>query len=238
VVPEVATLVGWAREAGVDVGDTDTAPSPTAPSQASGAVDGDRVVRAISIKGFVTAEGVADAVVATPVGVQPVLDGLVADGLVESTSGAYRLTAAGHERADALVAQERDAWGVEAATAGLDAFLDIDHRVKDVVTAWQMREGGVNDHTDAGYDAGVLERLATLHADATAWIAPLEPTLPRLGDYRARLIRALEAAQSGDGRYVASPRVDSYHGIWFELHEDLIQLAGRTREEETAAGRA
>jgi pyruvate,orthophosphate dikinase len=80
--------------------------------------------------------------------------------------------------------------------------------------------------------------LTTLHADATAWIAPLEPTLPRLGDYRARLIRALEAAQSGDGRYVASPRVDSYHGIWFELHEDLIQLAGRTREEETAAGRA
>ena len=100
VVPEVATLVGWAREAGVDVGDTDTAPSPTAPSQASGEVDADRALRAISIKGFVTAEGVADAVVATPVDVQPVLDGLVADGLVESTSGAYRLTAAGHERAD------------------------------------------------------------------------------------------------------------------------------------------
>ncbi len=239
VVPEVATLVGWAREAGVDVGDTDTAPSPTAPSQASGAVDADRVLRAISIKGFVTAEGVADAVVATPVDVQPVLDGLVVDGLVESTSGAYRLTAAGRERADALVTQERDAWGVEAATAGLDAFLDIDHRVKEVVTAWQMRDGQtINDHTDADYDAGVLERLATIHADATAWLAPLEPTLPRLGDYRARLSRALEAAQSGDGRYVASPRVDSYHGIWFELHEDLIQLAGRTREEEAAAGRA
>jgi pyruvate,orthophosphate dikinase len=32
--------------------------------------------------------------------------------------------------------------------------------------------------------------------------------------------------------------VDSYHGVWFELHEDLIQLSGRTREEESAAGRA
>ena len=80
--------------------------------------------------------------------------------------------------------------------------------------------------------------MATIHADATAWLAPLEPALPRLGDYGVRLSRALEAAQSGDGRYVASPRVDSYHGIWFELHEDLIQLAGRTREEEAAAGRA
>ena len=239
VVPEIATLVGWAREAGVDVGDTDTAPSPTGPSQASVEVDADRALRAISIKGFVTAEGVADAVVATPVDVRPVLDGLVADSLVESTSGAYRLTAAGQERADALVAQERDAWGVEAATAGLDAFLDIDHRVKEAVTAWQMRDGQtINDHTDTGYDAGVLERLATFHGDAMTWLGPIELTLPRLGDYRARLIRALEAAQSGDGRYVASPRVDNYHGIWFELHEDLIQLAGRTREEETAAGRA
>jgi len=71
-----------------------------------------------------------------------------------------------------------------------------------------------------------------------AWLAPLEPKLPRLADYGVRLRRALEGATRGDGRYVASPRVDSYHGIWFELHEDLIQLAGRTREEESAAGRA
>ena len=40
------------------------------------------------------------------------------------------------------------------------------------------------------------------------------------------------------GRYVASPRVDSYHSVWFELHEDLILLAGRTRADEVAAGRA
>ena len=53
-----------------------------------------------------------------------------------------------------------------------------------------------------------------------------------------RLARALERARGGDGKYVASPRVDSFHGAWFELHEDLIILAGRTREEEVAAGRA
>ena len=110
--------------------------------------------------------------------------------------------------------------------------------MKEVVTAWQMRDGGVNDHADADYDAGVLEQLTAIHAEATAWLAPTEAALPRLGDYGARLGRALDAARSGDGRFVASPRVDSYHGIWFELHEDLIQLAGRTREEETAAGRA
>ena len=46
------------------------------------------------------------------------------------------------------------------------------------------------------------------------------------------------AARAGDHRYVASPRVDSYHGAWFELHEDLILLAGRNRADEVAAGRA
>ena len=45
-------------------------------------------------------------------------------------------------------------------------------------------------------------------------------------------------AMAGDQRYVASPRVDSYHGVWFELHEDLIALAGRRRADEVAAGRA
>ncbi|MEA2653552.1 MAG: hypothetical protein QOI37_779, partial [Chloroflexota bacterium] len=85
---------------------------------------------------------------------------------------------------------------------------------------------------------GVLERLGALHTDATAWLTPHESALPRLGTYRVRLGRAVEAALAGDGRFVASPRVDSYHGIWFELHEDLIQLAGRTRADEVAAGRA
>jgi pyruvate,orthophosphate dikinase len=163
----------------------------------------------------------------------------VTDGLVDSTAGSYKLTDAGRARADQALAAERDAWGAHAASAALDTFLDIDHRVKDVVTAWQMRDGqAINDHTDADYDAGVLERLAAIHADAMSWLERIEPKLPRLADYGARLTRALDAARVGDGRYVASPRVDSYHGIWFELHEDLIQLGGRTREEEAAAGRA
>ena len=134
------------------------------------------------------------------------------------------------------------AWGVEPAAAALDAFLDLDHRVKETVTAWQLRDADgqvVNDHTDAAYDRGVLDRLSgdPCRRDRLAG-APQSRTGARLGDYGVRLGRALEAVVGGDGRFVASPRVDSYHGIWFELHEDLIQLAGRSREEEVAAGRA
>jgi pyruvate,orthophosphate dikinase len=69
-------------------------------------------------------------------------------------------------------------------------------------------------------------------------MAPLAEALRRYAVYGARLTSALELARAGDQRFVASPRVDSYHSVWFELHEDLIRLAGRKREDEAAAGRA
>jgi pyruvate,orthophosphate dikinase len=237
IAPEAATLLEWARHAGIDIGGVESAATPTpGPDRA---VDTDRVLRAIAIKGFALLEGIADAVMSTPDEVRGVVDDLVAEGLVESTAGAYKLTGAGRSRAGERLTAEREAWGVDSATAALDAFLDIDHRVKEAVTAWQMRdEQTPNDHADAGYDATVLDRLVAIHEAAKTWLEPIEPNVPRFRDYTARLTRALEAARGGDGRYVASPRVDSYHGIWFELHEDLIQLAGRTREEESAAGRA
>ena len=85
----------------------------------------------------------------------------------------------------------------------------------------------------------MLDRLAALHAEASAWLGPLEPAIAATPAATGeRLGRAVERAAAGDGKYVASPRVDSYHGVWFELHEDLILLAGRTRADEVEAGRA
>ncbi len=115
--------------------------------------------------------------------------------------------------------------------------------MKETVTAWQMREVDgaqtFNDHSDAAYDArrpGRPRRPST--PTPPPGCAPLVAGLPRLAAYRERLERAAAAARGGDNRYVASPRVDSYHGVWFELHEDLILLAGRNRADEVAAGRA
>jgi pyruvate, orthophosphate dikinase len=185
---------------------------------------------------------VADVVLSTPDDVRPILDQLVIDGLVAMVAGVYRLTEPGTAGAGALLRAEQDAWGIDGAVAALDGFLGLDQRMKDAVTAWQLRDDMdgqvINDHSDAVYDGTVLDRLASLHADTMAWLTPLEPACARLAGYRVRLSRAIEQARGGDQRYVASPRVDSYHGIWFELHEDLIQLAGRSRADEVAAGRA
>jgi pyruvate,orthophosphate dikinase len=243
-VPEARTLLAWAAELGIPIGAGDEAPAGSGAAGPGRRATLDDVIRVVSIKGFATTANLSDALGAAPDAVQPLLDQLVVDGLAATVAGAYRLTDSGAARAGELLARDRAGWGVEAAAAALEAFVALDHRMKDTVTAWQLlpaaegAEPAINDHSDADYDRSVLDRLANLHADAVAWLQPLEAPCPRLAGYRPRLARALERAVAGDQKYVASPRVDSYHGVWFELHEDLIQLAGRTRAEEVEAGRA
>ena len=132
---------------------------------------------------------------------------------------------------------DRAAW--PGADAALDEFIGFDRQVKDVVTSWQMRDAQtVNDHSDPAYDASVMTRLNELHSDIAGWLPHQATAFARLDGYRRRLERAMSAVATGDQRFIASPRVDSYHSVWFELHEELILLAGRTRSDEVAAGRA
>ena len=248
VVPEAATLLAWARDLGIAIVEETPAGVPAtrggsaAASAAPAAITTDTVLRSLVVKGYATPEGIATAILCTPDEANALLDRLVADGLAEVAAGSFRLTADGKAVGRERIAADTESWGVESASAALDAFLALDHRMKETVTAWQMRDVDgtqtFNDHTDAAYDAQVLDDLAALHADAAAWLRPLIAGLPRLAAYLQRLERAAAEARGGDNRYVASPRVDSYHGAWFELHEDLILLAGRNRADEVAAGRA
>jgi pyruvate,orthophosphate dikinase len=246
IVPEAVTLMRWARELGVEIADGATAdPVADTASATSGnraAVTKDDALRGLLVKGQSSPESLGQALLLAPDEVQPLLDEAVVAGLAESVAGAIRLTADGKLAALDIFEAERERWGGDNAESALDAFLPFDHRMKDIVTAWQVREIGgestLNDHSDAGYDANVLGDLAALHADAAAWLGTLSTRLGRLEAYRVRLDRALALARDGDRRFVASPRVESYHTVWFELHEDLIRLSGRKRATEVAAGRA
>ena len=253
VVPEAATLIGWAKELGIEIppateslaetaaGGAASGPGTTTAAVIEPPTEGD-VIRRLLVKGPATAEVLADAMLCQSTDLAPLLEGARASGFVEYVAGAFRLTADGKLKGQDLIAADRDAWGVDKAVEALDTFIPFDHRMKDTVTAWQVRDvdgaQAINDHADPGYDAEVIGRLTGLHQDTSAWLGQMSRDLPRLGGYGARLDRALALACGGDGRYVASPRVESYHGVWFELHEDLIRLSGRKRSDEVAAGRA
>ena len=46
-----------------------------------------------------------------------------------------------------------------------------------------------------------------------------------------KLLAALEKAEDGAIEWVSDAKIESYHTLWFELHEDLLRLMGREREE-------
>ncbi len=245
IVPEAVTLLSWARELGVEIAETaePVTPEPeTVTGVEAGVVTVETIVRTLLIKGFAMPDGLAAALSTTSDEVEAILNRMAADGLAEITGGMFQLTADGRSLGLEMLAADRERWGVGEAAAALESLIPFDQRMKDVVTGWQMREFKgrqiLNDHTDAAHDATVLEDFAVLHHDTAEWLRTLSEGLPRLATYTARLQRAADLVAAGDHNYLASPRVDSYHGVWFELHEDLILLAGRTREEEVAAGRA
>ena len=197
------------------------------------------MLRALAVKGALPADQLATAVACEPGLASSLAGGLLAAGLAEASGFGCRLTGEGKLRASALFAADRDQLGADRAVALLEAFRVLDAAMKETVTAWQLRAGEgeplINDHGDPAYDAQVLGRLSGLHRDTLAWMAPLAAAFTRFGRYQARLDAALARALDGDQKYVASPRVDSYHSAWFELHEDLIRLSGHQRSDEAAA---
>jgi pyruvate,orthophosphate dikinase len=184
----------------------------------------------------------AAALLTSAEAVQSEVAALMSARTVTVVSGSVRLTDAGGAQAAALMDADRRRWGADKALKALDAFRHLDERIKATVTAWQLRDSDgqqvLNDHTDAGYDASVLADLQAIHSEVSEWFGSLADAPGRLSGYAARLDCAAAAVAAGDHRFVSSPRVESYHSIWFELHEELIRLAGRTRADEVASGRA
>jgi len=239
--PEAAVLRSWAKQLDLEVASPPTlgATGGATADAASAATTKDDVLRALLVRGAVSDDQLATALTRDRERVAPLLIELDAEGLVEVAAGGRRLTGEGKLMALALFRADGDHLGPERCAALLSDFHSLDARAKDAVTAWQLRDGvgqpTVNDHSDGAYDGRVLEELSDVHRAAMMWIAPLVETLSRFGSYRARLERALAAALDGDKRWVASPRVDSYHSVWFELHEDLIRLVGRSRSDEASS---
>jgi len=152
---------------------------------------------------------------------------------------AYRITPGGREHLVALVMAERAAVDQDALRAAYNEFDAVNHALKEVITAWQMRDADTpNDHTDADYDAAVLTRLHQVDALFGPVLDRVLTSVARLSPYRPRFANALARVDAGDTTFVARPITDSYHTVWFEFHEELIGLLGLSRAEEAAAGRA
>jgi hypothetical protein len=200
------------------------------------------LIACLHIKGFGKTDALAEALGAPAEAVEAALAELVARGEAEQFRVGARLSASGKAAAEQGLAQERAAADHRRLEEEYERFTPLNANFKTLATDWQMRsvDGKLirNDHQDGAYDSAVLGRLPELHTKTIALIVDIAAHAPRIGGYRRRLSDALAKLEAGDHRYLTAPDRDSYHTVWFELHQRLINLLGLTRQQEAAAGRA
>lgn len=195
------------------------------------------VLQAVRLKGRV---GVADLAVTLGEDRAEVADaveqltrsGLLVDGKL------LRLTSEGRARLAELLADERRGVDLSILGAVYDEFRSVNSDFKALVTDWQVKNGEPNSHEDAAYDADVLARLDGVHRRVLPIIAACAEQLARLSRYSTKLQAAFERIKAGDTMWLSRPLIDSYHTVWFELHEELLAASGLSREAEAKAGGA
>jgi DNA-binding MarR family transcriptional regulator len=195
------------------------------------------VLQAVRLKGRVGQAALAATLDRDPAAVSETVDKLVESGLLVAGKS-LRISAEGRARLDQLLAEERN--GIDAATiaAAYDEFRAVNAEFKALVSSWQLKGGQPNTHEDSEYDAAVLARLDAVHERVLPILDSMSTSLPRLRAYADKLVAALARIKEGDVAWLTRPIIDSYHTVWFELHEELILAAGLTREAEAKAGHA
>jgi hypothetical protein len=195
------------------------------------------VLQAVRLKGRVSLADLAATLgqdtddVAATVG-RLTKSGLLIDG------NALRVSPDGRVRLDELLVAERKHVDAAALAAVYADFCAVNAEFKVLVTDWQLKDGLPNTHDDTAYDAAVLARLDDVHRRVTPIVTAAAAQLPRLSHYSAKLRAALDHVHGGDTAWLSRPLIDSYHTVWFELHEELIVAAGLTRESEAKSGDA
>lgn len=198
-----------------------------------------RVLQAARFKGRPTESDLAAAAGLSDAALSSVLEPLLAAGELQRAGTRVKITAAGRARLDEMLAAERATVDRARLRQRYLGFCIVNDDLKQLVTDWQLIDGTrPNDHTDADYDARIMARLGELHERFAPLLAEFVELAPRLAQYPDRFAGALAKIRSGDPAWLARPLVDSYHTVWFELHEELIGLGGMSRVREEAAGRA
>ena len=199
------------------------------------------VLTALRLGGFAATDMVVDRVGLDAGAVSSALGFIESKGWAVHRAGrvtGWSLTGDGRAEGERRLATELDAsGGRDAVTDAYGEFLPLNRRFLDLCTDWQLRSDAVdqalNDHTDADYDRAVIDRLGELHQGIGPILGRIASCLGRFAAYDRRLGSALERVRAGDTEWFTKPVIDSYHTVWFELHEDLLATLRIERSSES-----
>tara|TARA_B110000014_G_scaffold264394_1_gene265603 strand:+ start:12105 stop:12752 length:648 start_codon:yes stop_codon:yes gene_type:complete len=199
------------------------------------------ILHALRIRGFVQ---LSEIVISTRLKVEEVeshLDSFKENNLVNYREGrieGWMLTQEGRGRSQQLVTSELESSGFrEEINSNYQGFLSSNQRFLSLCTDWQLRtvngEQEINDHSDTAYDEEVIARLVDINSEIQPVCESLADSLNRFEGYSRRFSEALHKVQNNEPEWFTKPMIDSYHTIWFELHENLLVTLGIERTKET-----
>jgi len=199
-------------------------------------MDATMIFHGLAVKRHARPEDVARLICRPHAKVASQLNEAVKSGRVVEISGAYTLGPL------ARVALEADYSRIYADIRRNDVFLaaynsfeHVNIELKSLITDWQsVNVGGrivANDHSDEAYDMAIIDKLGGIHDRVEVILTKLSEAIPRFTFYTAALTQALERAEAGEIEWVSDVKIESYHTVWFELHEDLLRVTGNQRAE-------
>jgi DNA-binding MarR family transcriptional regulator len=202
------------------------------------------VLHALRLKGFAPAPAVAELTGLDEADITATLESLRDNGLAAFREGrltGWSLTPDGRTRHTELIAAELASAACKPVVeSGYGSFLEVNQELLGVCTDWQLRtvDGAqvVNDHTDATHDDAVIARLRQIDDAVQPVCSSLADQLGRFSGYGPRLGTAVSKVEKGDTDWFTKPLIDSYHTVWFELHEDLLATLAIERAREGAEG--
>jgi hypothetical protein len=202
-----------------------------------------RVLHAVRLRGFADADTVALLADVDGVEAAAVLAELAAEGLANKREGrlsGWTLTPDGRANHAKIVAAELDAAGCRAEVEdAYRRFLAVNQNMLGCCTQWQLRtvrgEQVPNDHSDPAHDAAAIAALGVIDDAVQPVCADLGAAFERFADYGSRLSTARRKVEAGENEFFTKPLIDSYHTVWFELHEDLLVTLGIERSKEGSA---
>ncbi len=203
------------------------------------------VLQTLRVKGFVDTEAVAETVGLSQEDTLNMLNQFAEEGRVSYREGrmvGWMITSEGRSYGEQLLANEVDSLGIRLEIeTSYKEFSRLNNDFKELCTDWQLKpsldasEVGqvLNDHSDPDYDKGVIDRLVELDKQAQPVCASLAEQLERFSSYGSRFTHALEMVLKGDTDWIAKPMIESYHTVWFELHENFFSTLGIDRASES-----
>jgi hypothetical protein len=157
---------------------------------------------------------------------------LVEAGFAERTADGLRVLAAGIETYAGAARLPEGSDTRSAVQEAYERFLAFDVEVKRAVTDWQLGGYASASHLDADGWA-IVDRVQRIHDRVSPVLRSLHTALPRVAEYRARLAQALRRLEAdGELAYLSGLTVDSYHTLWWHLHQELLWALGIDRSDD------